>query len=196
MNGAAIWRTRLRGAIGNAIVWGVGWGVIGGLAAGVVHLVTGGAWTLVPLAIVAMAVRFAVWGGIVGTAFSLLTTVAWRGRRLASISRIRFGLGAAVLAAVITPLAMQFLNVLSGDGPIAWSLVLDDAPIAAVFAGVVATVTLTLAQRAERRGPGSDGTDDRTLRHRDAHAALGSGDRAVASPASAAREAAQSATVR
>jgi hypothetical protein len=41
------------------------------------------------------------------------------------------------------------MNVLSGDGPIAWGLVLDDAGWATVFGGAAAAGTILLARRAE-----------------------------------------------
>jgi len=47
------------------------------------------------------------------------------------------------------PLFLQTMNVLSGDGPVAWGLVLDDAVWASVFGAAAAAGFLLLARRAD-----------------------------------------------
>ena len=56
----------------------------------------------------------------------------------------------AVVGGVGVPLFLQSMNVLTGDGPIAWGLVTDDAIWAMLFGGVAAAGSILLARRAER----------------------------------------------
>jgi hypothetical protein len=51
------------------------------------------------------------------------------------------------------PLFLQFMNVLSGDGPVAWGLVRDDAVLGFVFGAVASAGTLLVAQRTTRGAP-------------------------------------------
>jgi hypothetical protein len=53
------------------------------------------------------------------------------------------------------------MNVLSGDGPIPWGLVLDDAPWAAAFGAAAAAGSILLARRADAlsHGPHPDQLD-------------------------------------
>jgi len=47
------------------------------------------------------------------------------------------------------------MNVLSGDGPVAWGLVTDDAVWASVFGAAAAAGSIFLARRADALAPGS-----------------------------------------
>ena len=91
------------------------------------------------------------WGlawGVAGGA--LVAGVGQFDPSLADISPVKFGLLGAVVGGVGVPLFLQTMNVLSGDGPIAWGLVGDDAVWATLFGGVAAAGSILLARRAER----------------------------------------------
>lgn len=136
---------RLRGALGNALLWGAAWSALGFAA---VSALTGSL-----LNGLVFAPRFGIIGVVTGAAFSSLVPLLYRGRRLSEISPVRFGMAGGLVAGVFMPLFLQTMNVLSG-GPIPWSLVLDDAPLAAVLGGIAAGGSLALAQRARTLAAG------------------------------------------
>lgn len=138
---------RLRAAFRNAAVWGVAWGVLGSVVSTCIRLVDG-----IPLlnAIgdgIGMGVRIGFAGAVTGAAFSAFVSLAYRGKRLTDISPARFGIGGAILAGLFVPAFLQTMNLLSGDGMIAWSLVTDDILYSALFGGITAAGTMRLAQR-------------------------------------------------
>lgn len=156
MNADSIF-TRLRAALGNAVVWGAGWAALG-LAAFAALKVTGN----LPASVIwldglLIAARFGFMGGIVGGAFSAFVGLLYRGRRLAEISAVRFGIGGGMLAGVFVPAFLQTMNLLSGDGFVPMGLVLDDIPYAAVFGAIAAGGSLYLAKRAQTMLPGGIG---------------------------------------
>ena len=139
----------LRGALGNAVVWGVGWSalafavfavlkVAGFLPAGVIWLDA-----------LVIAPKLGMMGGLAGGAFSLAIGGLYRGRRLSDLSALRFGAAGGIMAGVFVPLFLQTMNVLSGGGLVPMGLVLDDALLAALFGAAAAGGSLKLAQRAE-----------------------------------------------
>lgn len=146
---------RLRAALGNALVWGAGWSAAAFVVMVVMRL-AGAGDDMSLLHMIGMAVKFGVWGTIVGGVFSAVIGLWYRGRRLSEISVLRFAIGGAVITGVFVPLFMQAMNLLSGDGLVPWSLVNDDAVITAVFGGVAAAVSLKLAQRADLALRGRD----------------------------------------
>ena len=131
---------RLRGAVGNALLWGVAWTGLGFIAA---TLVTGSL-----LSGVVLGIKFGIFGVITGVAFSTVVPIVYHGRRLSTISPLRFGICGGIVAGAFAPLFMQTMNVLTGGGLIAWGLVLDDVPFTALFGGLAAGGSLWLAQRA------------------------------------------------
>jgi hypothetical protein len=178
---------RLRGAIGNALLWGAGFAAFGAATlvvlylAGVVH----GRFSW--LGLLGMAVKFGVWGVVAGGAFASVVRLLYRGRRVASISWVRFGVIGGLVTGAFVPLFMQLMNLLSGDGMVAWRLVLDDAVWAAVFGAVAAGGSMWLAQRARGHEPASspDRLDDAARRgHLASPDAL---DRATTTPARSAQ---------
>ena len=147
----------LRAVLRSAAIWGAAWAIAGGALVTVVSLfnpnpgieslieriglaiLTGAAWS----------VRFGLAGAVIGSIFSSVIRLGYRGRRLADINPVRFGLLGAVVGGVGVPLYLQAMNVLSGDGPIAWGLVTDDAVWATVFGAAVAAGSILLARRAD-----------------------------------------------
>jgi hypothetical protein len=147
----AMWLRRTLAVVRNGIVWGGAWGAAG-LAFVTLMLLTGNAprdatW----FKAIGLAARIGVVGGMAGVMFAVATMVLYRGRRMREMSWVRFGLAGAVVSAVGMPLVLQGLNILSGDGPVAWHLLTDDIPLLAVLGGGAASAWLWLAQRAERR---------------------------------------------
>ena len=141
---------RLWAGLRNALVWGVGWSAAAFAVMVFMRLAGAGGRDGMPLLfMIGMAVKFGVWGTIVGGVFSAIIGLLYRGRRLSEISVVRFGIGGAIVTGVFVPLFMQAMNLISGDGLVPWSLVNDDAVITAVFGGVAAAVSLKLAQRAD-----------------------------------------------
>jgi hypothetical protein len=144
---------RLRGALGNALVWGVGW-FTAGLALFATLRVAGiitDPWAEG----LEVAMKFGIVGGIAGGAFSSVIRLLFHGRRLSEISWVRFGIIGGVVTGLFVPLFMQTMNLLSGDGLVPWALVLDDVPLVAVLGGVVAGGSLKLAQLADALPPGN-----------------------------------------
>jgi hypothetical protein len=145
---------RLRGALGNAVVWGAGWASLA-LAVFAALKVTG----ILPASVhlldaIGMSVKFGFMGGIAGGAFSAFIGVVYRGRRLSEISPVRFGIGGGLMAGIFVPAFLQTMNLLSGGGLVPMGLVADDALWSAVFGAVVAGGSLKLAQRADPLLPG------------------------------------------
>lgn len=97
---------------------------------------------------VAMGTRFALAGAILGTLFATTLRLSFRGKRIADLSPGRFALIGAVVGGVGIPLVYQFLNILSGDGPVAWKYLFDDIPWAVVVGAAGAYGTIWVARRA------------------------------------------------
>jgi hypothetical protein len=142
---------RLRGALGNALVWGAAWFLVAFVIAAVL-LVLG----IVPPdasildVLVGLPIRIGVAGCFAGGVFSLVIGLLYGGRRLTDISWVRFGIGGGLAMALFMPPLYQLLNILSGTGPIPWRFLLDDVPWMTVMGGVAAAGTLRVAQYAER----------------------------------------------
>ena len=96
-----------------------------------------------------LAVRLGIAGSVAALAFAAVVRITWRGRRLRDISWLKGGLLVGLVTGLTFPLFLQMMNVLSGDGLIAWSLVLDDGPFVGLLAAIAAGGTLKLAQRTD-----------------------------------------------
>lgn len=165
-------RLPVRAVLRNAIAWAAAWGAGGGGIAGVLALFTSNpAIDSLPerlghavFAAAAWGVRFAIVGAVMGAAFAVAIRLSYRGRRLADIDPVRFGILGAVVGGVGVPLFLQTMNVLTGGPLLAWSMVTDDAVWATVFGAVAAVVSILLARRADRRAddaePASLGAND------------------------------------
>lgn len=140
---------RLRGVLGNAVVWAGSW-FAAALAIAAAVMLLG----LFPEATwgdaLFLAFQFGVVGGVTGGAVAGLMSFVYRGRTLADLSWVRIGIGGAVATAVFVPLFLQTMNLLSGDGLVEWSLVLDDAIWTSVFGGSAAGGSVWMARRSER----------------------------------------------
>ncbi|MEQ1692812.1 MAG: hypothetical protein ABMA00_16090 [Gemmatimonas sp.] len=144
-------RRRLRGTIKNALVWGVGWSVLG-FAATMVLRITGivDAPVSVPDA-VTMGLKIGLGGGIAGTAFAAFIAFRYRNRRIQDISWWKFGIGGAVVTAVSITGFVQSASLLGGSGLVPWRYMNPTLPMFAVFGFSVAAISVKLAQWATSR---------------------------------------------
>ena len=142
---------RLRGAFGNALVWGAGWVTVGVALLATLRVV--GVLSFSWAELFGFAVRLGIVGAVAGGAFSVVRLL-YHGRRLSEIGWVRFGIGGGVVTGLFVPLFLQTMNLLSGDELVPWELVLDDALWTAVFGGAVAGGSLKLAQLADALSPG------------------------------------------
>ncbi len=143
---------RLRGAFGNALVWGAGWFAAALAAFGALRVV--GILTVPWADVLVTASKAGIIGSVAGGAFSSVIRLLYHGRRLSEISWVRFGIGGGVVAGLFVPVFLQLMNWLSGDGLVPLELVLDDGLLAAVFGGAAAGGSLKLAQRVDTSLPG------------------------------------------
>lgn len=146
----------LRAVLRNAVTWGAAWATLGGALVGGVALFSPDPRIeslperlgLAVASAVMYGIRFGIIGAVIGGAFAGVIRFGYRGRRLADISAVRFGLLGAAVGGVGVPLFLQTMNVLSGDGPVAWGLVTDDSIWASLFGGAAAAGSILLAKRA------------------------------------------------
>jgi hypothetical protein len=139
------------------MAWGAAWGAAAAAIVAVIALFDASPGIeslperlgLALLSGVAWGVRFGVIGAAIGTVFAIVVRLSYRGRRLADIDPVRFALLGALVGGAGVPLFLQAMNVLSGDGPLAWGVVGDDAGWAAVFGAVAAAGSILLARRAD-----------------------------------------------
>ncbi len=150
-------RRTARAILRTAVLWGGAWAVAGG---GLIALLTvfspgpgvasaAGRLGMAALAGIGWGLRFGLAGFVIGSIFSSVIRLGYRGKRLAEINPVRFALLGAVVGGVGVPLYLQTMNVLSGGHPIAWGLVTDDAVWATVFGAAVAAGSILLARRAD-----------------------------------------------
>ena len=141
---------RLRGALGNALVWGVGWFIAGGalvlgtslfeprppvLTAEVVRIVLMG------------ATGIAVAGAITGGVFSAYIAANFRRKRLGEISPLRFALGGS-LVTVALALIVIYVGSFFSDWPLFLGDLLEPVLIYGSIGAVTGYGTIKLAQRA------------------------------------------------
>jgi hypothetical protein len=136
---------RVRGVVGNAVVWAGCWAAVALAITTVISAATGDYSFLGTLRVSA---RIGVVGGITSVAFSAVIGLLYRGRRLSEISWVRFGLGGGAVAGIALPTLMFLGRTASGDGPLPMEKWISSAAIAALCGGIAAGVSLKLAQRA------------------------------------------------
>jgi hypothetical protein len=144
----------IRGAVGNALVWGGAW-FASSLAIFATLKLTGVAhapWD----AALRGAAMFAVMGTITGTAFSTYIGWRYRGRRLAEINWVRFGISGGILTGLFVPTFISFMRFISGDPVLPLQALAFNGAVTAVLGGVAAAASLKLAQLGEKRLPGGD----------------------------------------
>jgi MFS family permease len=135
------------------MVWGVVWGTFGTAVATVMRLIDKIPFGYAVLDGIGMGIRIGVMGGIAAAAFFAFISVAYRGKRLADISWVRFGIGGAIVAGLFVPGFLQTMNLLTGGPLVPWHLLFDDLVLSAVFGGITAGGTMLLAQRNEAAHP-------------------------------------------
>ena len=141
---------RLRGAVGNATVWGTAW--FGWtLALFTTEELFGGLASPFPwLFILKLATIIGVTGSLTGGAFSAFLGFAYRDRSLLEIKVRRFALGGAIIAGLFSPVVAVIAGTLTGTGLASGNLIGVGA-MAALLGGVTAGGTIKLAQRAARK---------------------------------------------
>jgi hypothetical protein len=144
---------RLRGAVGNALVWGGAWFVSALAIFGVLRL-TGVAQAASVESVVRMAAMFAVMGTIAGAVFSTFIGLRYQGRRLSEISWVRFGISGGIVTGLFVPSFIVLMRFLSGDPFLAVRFLLVNGAVGAVLGGVAAAATMKLAQMGDRLLPG------------------------------------------
>jgi hypothetical protein len=147
---------RVTGAVKNAVVWGAAWFLLAMGVFGLAHVTGVGPAEASLLDAIGMSIRVGVMGGITGGAFSAFIGTFYRGRRLADINWVRFGIGGAIGGGSFVTAFLTSANLLTGDGLPALRNILDDIVIGTGFGGATAAATMWLAQRAERVSGGGD----------------------------------------
>ena len=153
MDGDSIWR-RLRGAVGNAVVWGGAWAASALVVFGVLRVMG-----ILPQGNIGdgifVATRFGVVGAMASVAFSSVVRLLYRGRRLSEISWVRFALGGAAVAGAVVLGMMVVPRLMSGEPMLPLTALLSTGLVASAFGGIAAGGSLKLAQRAESPFPGT-----------------------------------------
>lgn len=183
MDARSIFR-RLRGAVGNAMVWGAGWAALAYGVCAALHVagvMPSPTWWLDGIMV---AGRFGIVGAIAGGAFSAVVGLGFRGQRLAEIGWVRFGLGGGLATGVFLPTFLSVMRVLTGDTVLSPAQFLSNGLVGMAFGGIVAAASLRLAQHAETAAVPRSGAE--TLGH------LTAGDPFSAVPPRDARRAAPS----
>lgn len=142
-------RRRVRGTIGNVVVWGMGWTVLG-FAATMVLRMTGMVDGPVSLSEVAtMGLKIGVGGAIAGAGFSAFIALAYRNRRIKDITWWKFGIGGAVVTAASITGFVQAASVLGGGGLVPWRYMNPTLAMFAAFGFGAAALSVKLAQMAQ-----------------------------------------------
>lgn len=137
---------RLRGALGNAVFWGVAWFVIGFVVIAAERLLASG--TIFFPGLIAQSVFAGFIGSITGGVFSAYVAARFRHMRVEDLKAGQFALGGALIG-VLSALLMQLL----GFGA---SIIIREDLLVLVWAmaifgtigGVTAIGTIKMAQRA------------------------------------------------
>ncbi|NNM06234.1 MAG: hypothetical protein HKO65_14180 [Gemmatimonadetes bacterium] len=145
---------RLRGALGNALVWASTWFVAAFPLTAVFYFFGYfGSQPFWPIAL-GTATSLTGIGFLAGTAFSLFLGIAGRNHRLQDLRPFRFALGSGITAGLIIPAFGIVVNTLGGfSTPLGPSVVV--ASVAAVLTGFTALGQIKIAQGALKAGDGS-----------------------------------------
>ena len=137
---------RLRGTIGNVVVWGIGWAVLG-FATNIVMRLT--RIIDAPVSVIDAAVvglKIGLGGGVAAMAFSTFIAVAYRDRRVQDISWLKFGAGAALITVASIAAFVNGASILGGGGLVPWRYAYPTLSMFAVFGFVAAAGSMKLAQ--------------------------------------------------
>ena len=138
---------KLRGALGTALIWALGWGAIGFVVIAVLLLAVGSRdfyWETV----IAFSLSSALSGLVAGATFSLVLGTLYRRRHLSELSPLRmalWGAAAALLVPLGTLAAADTVGLQLETGVVA-GMVLTMSGLGAATAGG----TVRLAQAADR----------------------------------------------
>lgn len=149
-------RRRLRGAIKNIVVWGIGWTVLG-FATNLVMRMTG--IIDAPVSVLDAAVvglKIGLGGGIVGATFSAFIAFTYRNRRIQDISWLKFGVGGSLVAAASITGFVQGASLLGGGKLVEWEYLNPTLAMFAAFGFIGSATSLKLAQLAAARDPDSE----------------------------------------
>jgi hypothetical protein len=144
---------RLRGALGNALVWASAWFIAAFPLTALSGLVFG-LWESAPFWPAAMgaAKLYAGMGFLAGGAFSLYLGMDFRNRRLDELRPGWVALGTGIVVVLLLPP----LGVFVGDAPL--SRAIEITSITGVLAGFTALAQIKIAQKALT--PGEEGHDE------------------------------------
>lgn len=145
--------SRLRAIFKNAVVWGAAWGALGTAVASLMRLNDNLPLWQAILDGIGMGVRIGIVGGITGAAFAAFISVAYRGKRLAEINWLKFGLGGLILGGLFVPAFLETASLLTGGGFVPFNLINGDMLMAGLFGGITAAGTMKLAQHGVDKDP-------------------------------------------
>ena len=141
---------RIRGALGNALIWGAAWGGAGFAYLSALYLAGGMPETQPLKLILYVSSNLAITGFVTGGAFSAYLARAYRNRDVLGISALRFAVGGALTAGVFASLITVGARLSAGAG-ISLDGLLASGMWGVVLGGVTAAGTIKLAQGATRR---------------------------------------------
>lgn len=147
-----LWQ-RIRGAVGNAVVWGVGWILAGVAIISVVYVLgfAGGRTFLESLG--AAASSFGVLGFLAGGAFSIYLGSVGRRKQIHEINAGRTAVVAGLLTAVSVPLLRIGLEALGASFIVPIEVLLLTSALPGVLGGLTAFGTIRVAQGSLGPGP-------------------------------------------
>jgi hypothetical protein len=146
---------RLRGALGNALVWGVGWFAAGFVLIAGLYLVDGGYWSIFLRDAIGFSSTLAGIGFVTGGAFSAYIAASFRDRRLEDLSPARFALGGGLVALLLTLLIGTGFAVLGAVGLPLLEALIFPLLTSTTLGAITGYSSLKLAQRALLE-PGAD----------------------------------------
>jgi hypothetical protein len=144
---------RLRGALGNALVWGAGWFAAAVAVFAALGFVGSAHKSASWVVVLTTAIKFGVMGTIAGAAFSTFIGLRYHGRRLTEISWVRFGIGGGIVTGLWVPTFLVVARLLAGDDFLPLGALLANGAVGAVLGGAAAAVSLKLAQLEDTRLP-------------------------------------------
>ncbi len=147
---------RLRGAVGNALVWGAGWFAFATVLFGLRQLFGAASPDDSWLDVIRTAARFGVMGTIAGGAFSSFIGLWYRGRRVSEINWVKFGLGGGVVTGLFVPTFIVVMRLISGDDFLPLRHLAFNGLVGAVLGGAAAAVSMKVAQLSQGLLSGRD----------------------------------------